>query len=107
MPTKTGGTIEDLSPEVSSYLATKLDEKDEFEIFQELLKDGDPPDVLSTSSLPKKELSARTMMTIEEIRKEFPDFLSDMREELFPLDIDGEKCAIPAGFSYWGGSIYT
>ena len=92
---KTGCTVNDQS-QISSM--------EYMENVSKSFDEGNEPDVLYyMTSLSDKFVSEGKVVSIEEIKKEYPNYAGNMKERLLPKSsVDGKAYAIPVN-SYWEG----
>ena len=97
---KTGYKAKDASTNSNENLKKKV--SDDF-------RNGDEPDVLFyfTGADANEFVSEDKVMSIDEIRKDYPSFASNVNEDMVPASlVDGIKYAVPRN-GYWEGLYYN
>lgn len=97
---KTGYKVKDSSTNSNENFKKKIE--DDF-------RNNDEPDVLFyfTGADANEFISAKKVMSVEEIREDYPDFASNMDDEIVPDSItDGKDYAVPVN-GYWEGLYYN
>lgn len=97
---KTGYKAKDTSTNSNENLKKKI--SDDF-------RNGDEPDVLFyfTGADANEFITKNEVMSIDEIRKDYPEFASNINEDMVPSSlVDGKKYAVPVN-GYWEGLYYN